>query len=441
MLDIKFIRENKEAVQVNAQNRKATVSIDEIIELDDRRKELQFEIDGLRQEINTAAKHKPTDEEREKLRKIGDAIAKLETEIKTIEKELREKLSWVPNMSAPDMPVGKGEDANQELKVWIPGEGYLDERKLGTGNNAAKYMPTFKDGVHHLALGEKLDIIDTKQSALTSGSRFAYLKNEAVLLQYGLFELLKNKLLSLGFTPMIPPVMVKEQILFGTSHFPEGRDQVYKIENQNTEDNVELFLVGSSEPSLFGYHMNKVTPEKALPAKMFALTTCFRSEVGSWGKDVRGIKRVHQFDKLEMDVVATEEQAESIMEELLSVNEWLLQSLKIPYRVLNKCTGDCGYLATYKQYDVEVWLPGQKEFMETMTDTNATDYQARRLHIKYLTKDNQKKFAYTINDTGCAMGRMIIAILDNYQQADGTVQIPEVLQQYVGKDVITPKKM
>jgi seryl-tRNA synthetase len=437
MLDIKFIRENVEKVKENTRLRKSTIDIDEVLRLDDGRKELQTMLDTKRAELNASSKQKPTPEEIVRLKGLGEEIKKLEDEIKTVQGQITDLLSWVPNMSSPDMPIGAGEHDNPDLKVWTPEEGYLPEEKLGKDNDVAQYMKT-KEGKHHVELGEALDMIDTKQSALTSGSRFVYLKNDAVLLQYAIFNLLSKKLIEKNFVPMIPPVLVREKVLFGTSHFPEGKDQVYKIENENVEDSADLYLVGSSEPSLFAYHMDKTHEEKALPYKMFALTSCFRSEVGSWGKDVRGIKRVHQFDKLEMDVVATADQSEEIMAELLEINEWMLQTLKIPYRVINKCTGDCGYLATYKQYDVEAWLPAQKEFMEVMTDTNATDYQARRLNIRY-TKNGEKLYAHTINDTGVAMGRMIIAIMDNYQNPDGTISVPEVLRNYMGKDVIAPK--
>jgi seryl-tRNA synthetase len=438
MLDIKFIREHKEAVQENARLRKSTIDIDDILRLDDGRKTLQSAIDTKRAELNTASKQKPTDEEITKLRTLGEEIKKLEDEIKTVQGQITDLLSWVPNMSSPDMPIGAGEHDNPDLKVWLPDSGYLPSEKLGKDNEVAQYMPVMEHAQHHVELGEALDMIDTKQSALTSGSRFVYLKNDAVLLQYAIFNLLSKKLIEKNFVPMIPPVLVREKVLFGTSHFPEGRDQVYKIESTNVEDSADLYLVGSSEPSLFAYHMDKTHEAKNLPYKMFALTSCFRSEVGSWGKDVRGIKRVHQFDKLEMDVVCTADQSEEIMAELLEVNEWMLQALKLPYRVINKCTGDCGYLATYKQYDIEAWLPGQKEFMEVMTDTNATDYQARRMNIRY-TKDGEKHFAHTVNDTGVAMGRMIIAIMDNYQNPDGTITVPQVLREYMGKDKISSK--
>ena len=437
MLDIKFIRENVDTVKENTRLRKSSIDIDEIIRLDDGRKGLQSALDTKRAELNIASKQKPTEEEIVKLRTLGEEIKKLEEEIKLVQGQILDLLSWVPNMSSPDMPIGLGEHDNPDLKVWLPESGYLSEEKLGKDNEVATYMPT-REGQHHVELGEALDMIDTKQSALTSGSRFVYLKNDAVLLQYAIFNLLSKKLIEKSFVPMIPPVLVREKVLFGTSHFPEGKDQVYKIENENVEDSADLYLVGSSEPSLFAYHMDKVHEEKALPYKMFALTSCFRSEVGSWGKDVRGIKRVHQFDKLEMDVVCTQEQSEQVMAELLEVNEWMLQTLLIPYRVINKCTGDCGYLATHKQYDVEAWLPTQKEFMEVMTDTNATDYQARRLNIRY-TKDGEKKFAHTVNDTGVAMGRLIIAIMDNYQNPDGTITVPQALREYMGKETISSK--
>jgi len=319
MLDIKYIRDHVDKVKQNVINRKAKADVDAILKLDDQRKDIQIKLDALRQELNASSKSKPTPDVQEKLRETGKKIKELEIQLNAVQKDLSAQMAWVPNVSSEKMPVGKGEDDNVELKVWLPEKGYLAKEKLGKAYDAKKYMPTLQNAKHHLELGESLDIIDNKQSALTSGSRFTYLKKEAVLLQYAIFELLKNKLLSEDFIPMIPPLLVKEEVLFGTSHFPEGRDQVYKIEKDNVEEGTDLFLVGSSEPALFAYYMNRTVDKKDLPQKMFALTTCFRSEVGSWGKDVRGIKRVHQFDKLEMDVVCSSEQSDEIMEQLLSI--------------------------------------------------------------------------------------------------------------------------
>ena len=439
MLDLNFIRENVELVKENTKKRKSEADIDQILELDQKRREALLKVENLRAGVNAYSKSgKPPVEDIERLKKVKEEIQSLEEDLKVVETDLTEKLAWVPNISSPDMPEGTGEEDNVELKVWIPESGYLEQEKLGKGNNSAQYMPE-KQGLHHQDLGEKLDIIDNKQSALTSGSRFVYLKNEAVILQYAIFQMMSKKLLADGFVPMIPPLLVKEKVLFGTSHFPEGKDQVYKIETENVEEKTDLYLVGSSEPALFAYFMNRTVSEDELPAKMFAMTPCFRSEVGSWGKDVRGIKRVHQFDKLDMDVVCTQEQSTEIMEYLLSINEWLLQELKIPYRVVNKSKGDAGYFASFKQYDVEAWLPTQGEFMEGMTDTNATDYQARRLNIKYVQKDGSKKYAHTVNDTGAAMGRLLIAIMDNYQQEDESIKTPDALLPFVNFTEIKPK--
>jgi seryl-tRNA synthetase len=239
---------------------------------------------------------------------------------------------------------------------------------------------------------------------------------------------------------IIPPLLVRERSMFGTSQFPEGRDQVYEIKTENVEEPLPLFLVGSSEPANFSYFMDRTLDEAELPVRVFAATPCFRSEAGSWGRDVKGIKRVHQFDKIEMNAVATEQQSRALYDEFIEVNEWLLQQLQLPYRVIDKCTGDAGYLATYRQRDVEVWMSGSGEYMEVMTDTNTTEYQARRLNIRYRTAKGETRYCHTVNDTGCAMGRMLIAILDNYQQADGSVKVPAVLASIIGKDRLVPRK-
>ncbi|MEK7091230.1 MAG: serine--tRNA ligase [Patescibacteria group bacterium] len=437
MLDIKFVREHPEEVQKNVEFRGGKISVDEVLKADTARRRLIQKTEKLRADRNLASSAKPSEAEIKKLRKKREELKKVDEELQAAERLFIDKLARLPNMSSPQMPEGKGDADHVELAVWTPGQGYLPKGKLGKGYSSAAYMPRIK-GKHHLELGKDLDIIDTEQSAITSGSRFAYLKGDAALLQFALFDLFKGKLLAEGFEPMIVPVMVKERVLFGTSHFPEGRDQVYQVSTENVENHEQLFLVGSSEPSLFAYYMDKTLKETDLPKKFFAYTHCFRSEVGSWGKDVRGIKRVHQFDKLEIDALATPEGSRDTMEYLRGLNEWLMQQLQLPYRIINKCSHDCGYNATYLQYDLEGWLPAQEEFIELGSDTNAADYQARRLNIHYTNAKGEKKLVHTINDTGIPMGRMIITILDNYQNPDGSVTVPEVLRPYMGKDKITP---
>lgn len=439
MLDIKYIRENPEKVQEAVVNRGIKgIFVEDLLRLDSKRVDLLKQIDlkrNLRNKISEDVSRIKDDDARKKLidegRQVKEDISKFEKEYDLVNTEFTALMYRFPNIPSSNMPVGKGEEDNKVVKVWLPEKGYLKLDK-DIPYVDSSYMPktefTYKD---HVELGKKLDIIDVEQSAKVSGSRFCYLKNEAALLQDAVFALVKNKLYSMGYRPLVPPLLVGEKALYGTSHFPEGYDLVYKIENKNVEQNRDLYLVGSSEPSNFSYYMDKTLGIGDLPIRMYAQTTCFRSEVGSWGKDVRGIKRVHQFDKLEMNAVCIPEMSDIIFEEFLSNNEWLLQTLELPYRIINKCTGDAGYNASYFQYDIEGWRPGLKEFMELGTDTNTTDFQARRLNIKYLDQDGKAKFVHTVNDTGVAVGRMIIAIIENYQQKDGSILIPQALLPYM----------
>lgn len=446
MLDLNFIKENRDKVLAAIKSRKLAVSVDLDLFLQDY--DLYLDLlrnaethRGLRNKISEAIS-KVSPEEKEKLlveaSQLKTELQKIESDLAVAKEKLDEVWQYIPNINSEKMPIGVSEQDNVVVKAWIPGKGYVKE-DLGSYENHL-YMPTldfaYKD---HVELGINLDVIDVEQSAKVSGSRFCYIKNELALVQDAISIILKRKLLEMSFTPLIPPLLVREKSLFGTSHFPEGREQVYKIENSNVEEGSELYLIGSSEPANFSYFMDKVLDLSRLPIKLYAQTPCFRSEVGSWGKDVRGIKRVHQFDKLEMNAVCAEGQDEKIFEEFLSINEWLFQQLEIPYRVINKCTGDCGYSASYYQYDVEAWRPGVKEFMEVGTDTMTTDYQARRLNIKYKDSDGKMKYARTVNDTGVAFGRALISILENHQNKDGSVGIPKALVPYTGFDRILPK--
>ncbi|MGB1890406.1 MAG: serine--tRNA ligase [Candidatus Latescibacterota bacterium] len=450
MIDAKKARAQidtlREAIRLRKVDPKLA-DVDRWLVLDGMRRDLQGKIDALNSEKKELAKlgRENPDAARAKGVELRDASRALEAEMASVNDEWQQILDWFPNWPHPDMPHGAGEEDNVEEKAWIPGVGYLERDQLGTGEDSARHMPQFPlhaegefTAAHHSELGVDLGGIDTLQASQVSGSRFAYLRGDISRMQYALSRLLIDELLSRGYEMFVPPLLVRERALYGTSHFPEGRDQVYAISSDNVEDGTQLFLVGSSEPTNFSYFADRVMDAKELPVKIFAYTACFRSEAGSWGKDVKGIKRVHQFDKIEMNSVCLPEQSEAVYAEFAEINEWLLQQLKLPYRMVDKCTGDAGYLASYRQRDLEVWMSGSREYMEVMTDTNTTDYQARRLGIRYKGEEG-RGICHTVNDTGAAMGRLIIAVLDNYQQPDGSVVVPEALRSVVGKERLHPE--
>lgn len=450
MIDINLLRENPaqfiNLIKYRGNPEKANIK--RWLNLDEKRKYLIQQRDLLNKEKNNLAsigKNSP-DLVREKGKEIKQKIEYLEKDLKIVESEWKEILDWIPNLFLDDVPIGNTEEDNVEIKVWTKQNGYLEKDKIGTNKKSIKYMPKYPSNSDkeftprpHWELGKELNLINIEQASKTSGSRFYYITGDGAMLIYGAFNLLFKKLLEEKFNPIIVPLLVKEKILYGSSHFPADADQVYKIENKYLENDKEsLYLIGSSEPSNFAYFMDTVLEEKDFPIKIMAQTPCFRSEVGSWGKDVRGIKRSHQFDKLEMNIIiqADIEKAKEMHEYLLSINEWLLQTLEIPYRVINMCTADLGYYAAAKKYDVEFWAPSQNTYIELMSNSITTDYQSRRLNIRYKDKNGNLKYVYTLNDTGITH-RILIAILEHYQQIDGSVKVPKALVDFVGKTKIT----
>jgi seryl-tRNA synthetase len=453
MIDTNIFRQNPDKVREMLKSGRANpekVNVERWLELDEKRSDLIQERDEkreMRNELNKNLSGKPDQSIIDKSKKIKEELDKIESELKIVEAQWQEVLDWVPNIPFDEVPQGLSSEENVEMKAWIPEKGYLNQDQLGNGEFSGQFMST--QGAHkdkdfepkpHWEIGTELGFIDTESAAKVSGSRFYYIKNEGVLIIYGIFNLLMRKLISEGFSPMIVPVLVKERALYGSSHFPGDADQVYKLETEYLEDENSLYLIGSSEPSNFAYFMDKTLDLVNKSVKVMAQTPCFRSEVGSWGKDVRGIKRTHQFDKLEMNLVmeADDNKAREAQEYLLSLNEWLLQELEIPYHVINMCIGDLGYYAAAKKYDIEFWTPSQKAYTEVMSNSITTDYQARRLNIKYKDKEGKLKHAYTLNDTGITH-RILIAVLEHYQQSDGSLVIPKAIREYVGKDRVERK--
>lgn len=454
MIDVKLIRENpnyiKEIVKRRGNIEKA--DIDKWLKIDKKRRELIFQQDSLNEERNRLASRKDLDNSeihRQEAKELKINLKVIDEEIRNLTNEWQQILDWIPNIpfnqDENNMPYGESDADNIILKAWTPNTGYIldleGKKARGTSEGYMDSFPLHADNTNfspmlHLELGNMLGYIDSEQAGKVSGSRFTYLVGDLVLLQYAIQRFVLDELLRRGFTLIVPPILVKERALYGSSHFPEGRDQIYAIKNDNVEDGNNLYLLGSTEPANFAYYMDKVLEENDLPKKLVAYAPAFRSEAGSWGKDTRGIKRLHQFDKIEMDVICKPDQSNEVFEELLRINEWLLQSLELPYQLALKCTADAGYHASAKQVDPEVWLPVQKEFMEVGTDTNATDYQARRLNIKFRDKNGKKELVHTVNDTGVAMGRILICILEHYQQSDGSIKIPKVLQPLLNKEFI-----
>jgi len=410
MLDIQFIRDNPEKVKkgVSAKQLDSKL-VDEILSLDKKRRELLVEIEELRAKRNQAAKAKKVEEGK----KIKLQLQKLEPELKEAETKFKKALYQIPNLPADDVPVGKDESENEVIKKW------------GTPKEFA-FKP--KD---HLELGELLDIIDVKRAAKVSGTRFGYLKGDATLLEFALINLALEVLIKEEFIPVTPPALIKKQAMRGMGYMEHGGEKdMYVLEKDG------IVLVGTSEQSIGPMHMSEVFKAKDLPKRYVAFSSCFRREAGSYGKDTRGVLRVHQFDKLEMFLFAKPEDSDKEHEFLLSLQEKLFQALDIPYRVVEMCSGDLGAPAARK-YDLEAWMPGQGKYREVTSTSNTTDFQARRLNIKYQDK-GKTKFVHTLNGTAFAIGRTIIAILENCQQKDGSILIPKVLQKWVGKDKIIP---
>ncbi len=402
MLDIKFIRENPDKVKDGCRKKQVKIDIDRLLLLDGKRKVCLREIEDLR-----AKKKKIGREDIEKAKKVKVLIKKAEPELKKIEKEFNELMLLVPNIPLGGVPEGKDETENVVL------------REVG---KKPKFDFKFKD---YLEISEKLDLIDIKRAAKTSGSRFGFLKNEAVLLELALVNFVFKELRKENFTVLIPPIMIKPKMMQAMGYVERGGDEIYFIEKD------KLYLIGTSEQAIGPMHSGEIFEEKEIPKRYAAFSPCFRREAGSYGKDTKGILRVHQFDKVEMFVFAQPEKAEKEHNLLLSLEERFMKALKIPYRVIQICTGDLGDPAAAK-YDIEAWIPSENRYRETHSTSTCTDFQARRLNIRYKKKDGKLAFLHTLNGTGLAIGRTLIAIIENYQQKDGSIKVPEALQEYTG---------
>lgn len=403
MFDIKLLRENPQKVKKGASDKGLNINIDEILQLDKEVGVLRKAQQELLENRNKAAKEKDI----EKGKKIKQELEDLVKELGPLEKDLNVKLAEVPNLPKDDVKVGKDESENDII------------RKHG---EPKKFDFTPKD---HLDLGESLGIIDVQRAARVSGSRFAYLKNEGALLEFALVQFAFEILTKEGFSPVVPPVLIKTQVMAGLGYMENGGDEdMFHIKPDG------FTLVGTAEQSLVPMHMDEVLPSKEFPKRYVGFSSAFRREAGSYGKDTKGILRVHQFDKVEMVSFVKEGEDDREQEFLLSLEEKFFQALEIPYQVVKMCTGDLGFPAARK-YDIEAWMPGQNKYKEVTSVSTVTDFQSRRLNIRY-QDGAEKKFSYILNGTAFAIGRTIVAILENYQEKDGSVKIPQALQKYMG---------
>ncbi|MEW6636295.1 MAG: serine--tRNA ligase [Actinomycetota bacterium] len=421
MLDLKYIRENAPAVEENCRNRGVDADVRLVVELADRRSALIQELNELRQRQNRLAKsvgRERDPERREALiaesRTMKERIPDREAELSGVEERLREEQLKIPNMTHPDAPIGRDDSENVEVRRW----GEIPE-----------FSFTPKD---HVELGEALGIVDFDAGAKTTGSKFYFLRGDAVLLELGLIRYAMDILIERGYAPTITPDLARDSALIGTGFIPRGPEtQIYSIEGS------DLSLIATAEITLAGQLADEIVDESDLPLRFAGLSHCFRTEAGAHGRASRGLYRVHQFTKVEMFAFTTPEQSDEMHEEMVGIEERIFQGLGLPYRVVDICTGDLGG-AAYRKYDLEAWMPGRNDFGEVTSTSNTTDYQARRLAIRYRKGGGRPQLLHTLNGTAIAISRALIALLEIYQQEDGSVALPEALRPYVGKDRIVP---
>jgi len=414
MLDIKFIRQNSKKVKESCLKKGVKVNIDRVLELDEKRRKTLTALEKLRAKKNKASKEIAAAKSKKEKQKIISQMQKidkkedsLQKSFKKIEKEFDDLMYQIPNLPLDDVPVGEDETENIVL------------REVG---KKSEFNFKLKD---YLTIAENLDLIDVKRAAKVSGTRFGFLKREAVLLQFALMNFTFDNLIRRGFLPIIPPVMLRPEMMEGTGHLSKKDSQEkYFIEKDS------LYLTGSAEQSIVTMHADEIFDEKDLPRRYLGFSSCFRREAGSYGKDTKGIFRVHQFDKIEMFSFCHPEKSIEEHSFFLSIQEELMQLLKIPYRVVQICTGDLGFPAA-AAYDIEAWLPSENRYRETHTTFNDTDFQTRRLNIRFKSRDGKLDFAHALNGTAFAIGRILIAIIENYQQEDGSIKVPEALKKYL----------
>ncbi len=429
MLDAAFIRENLDAVKRNCDNRNVKADVDRVVALDDERKRLVQQAQEVQQRANQLQKQVGPEKDparKQELiaegRKLREQVAALERQKKQVKDDLHAALLSIPNMTHPDAPVSKGPHGNRVVTTW--GE----TRKFD-------FKP--KD---HVAIAEALDLVDFKAGADVAGQKFYYLKRDAALLELALVQYAMQTLVEKEYTPVITPDVAKVEVLEGIGFIPRDPDpekrQVYSLAD------TDLCLIATAEITLGGMYRDQILDVGKLPIKLVGLSHCFRTEAGAPGRDTKGLYRVHQFTKVEMFAFCTPEESEAIHLELLRIEEKIFQGLGLPYQVIDTCTGDLGGPA-YRKYDLEAWMPGRGtggEYGEVTSTSNCTDYQARRLNIRYKAPGQKgTRFVHTLNGTAVAVTRAILAILENNQQADGSVVVPEALRPWVGKDRIGPR--
>ena len=425
MLDLEILRRRTDEVRRNTENRRIQADVDEVLRLADERSALTVEADTLRAQRKTLSQRVSKASEPERAALVAEAsqlkavLAEREARLATVEAEWRRELSRLPNLSHPDAPVGPDDTHNREVRRW--GE-----------------VPKFPfKPLDHVTLGEMLDLVDFDSATTVTGSNFYFLKNEAVLLELALTRLALETLRREGFTLYTTPDLARMSVLEGAGFNPRGEEtQIYRVEGQ------DLGLIATAEITLAGLAMDRILPNERLPMKVGGLSHCFRVEAGAYGRAGRGLYRVHQFTKVEMFAFTRPEDSEAVHQELVRIEEDIYQRLGIPYRVMDVCTGDLGGPA-YRKFDLEAWMPGRGdggEWGEITSASNCTDYQARRLGIRFRRAQGRKpELVHTLNGTAIAVSRTLIAILENYQQADGSVVVPEALRPLVGFDRIGPR--
>lgn len=413
MIDLRLLRDDLQSVKAAYARRGGVEGVDEAAALDVRHRDLLRRVEDLRAEQNRASKAigRATPETRPaaiaQAKELSDELKGLEPELDTIAIKLDEAVAYLPNLPHESVPDGTSEEEN------------VVEREVGD------HPPFDFEPKDHVALGEALGILDFERAAKTSGARFAFLRGKGAILELALVRFAMDRLAAKGFTPVVTPVLVRERAMFGTGFLPAEAHEYYRIESD------DLYLIGTSEVALAAMHADEILDEAALPVRYAGFSSCFRREAGSYGKETRGLIRVHQFDKVEQFSFAHPDRSWDEYDAIRANQEEILQDLEIPYRVLVMCAGDLGASAA-KKVDHEAWLPSTQRYMEVTSATNATDYQARRLQIRARSGNEKTYLVHTLNGTACAVGRMIVALMENHQQADGTISIPAPLQPYTG---------